>query len=289
MTPAALSDSLQRLHRNGHPSGLRREAAEAVSHALATGSPLPPGVLDPRIAAVVGGSGASDAPAAIASVVAALGETADHVRVLRGAGTYPLVLAASVGLAAVTIGAFALPALALFRPGSSGPIGLSIGVAGALLVGLAAAVLGRAPLPGVGPAWRQIDGLGFLLALRGLVGSGAPLSAAARAASATCGGAAREGGLALARALESGEASPGVAPLLSPLEAGLFMSAARHGQAEAALDALIAHRRRVVGRVVPDATFRVHTAALVLAGLALLVVGGTFYAAYGSAVLAGVE
>ena len=92
----------------------------------------------------------------------------------------------------------------------------------------------------------------------------------------------------LAARLESGMAEfanpefshPGDGSLLAPLEMAQLVAAARAGLVPGALQALIGHRRLGLEREIPEAAMQVQLIALGLAGLALLGVGGSFFAAY---------
>lgn len=68
--------------------------------------------------------------------------------------------------------------------------------------------------------------------------------------------------------------------LLAPLEMAQLVAAARAGLVPGALQALIGHRRLGLEREIPEAAMQVQLIALGLAGLALLGVGGSFFAAY---------
>ncbi len=297
MSPAIqqLADSLARLHANGHPLGLARERAQALARDLGGGMPLERVAeragLDPRLVEPCVTAGVADPAAALLGLIRVLGPTSSHRRTLRAAGSYPLVLAVVITATAGLVLGVMGPAMATLplagEPGSPALLALALALAVLALLVLAATVLGRVPLPWIGEVWRDLDGYAFLAGLEVLSAAGAPLPAAVRGAACWCRGAPRQRAMELARSLEAGRAPPVLAPLLAPLEASMLHAAARADALPATLEALVRQRVFALARQVPTATIRVHTVALVLAGLGMLVVGGSFFFVYSQAVGGG--
>jgi len=290
-----LQASLVRLHASGHPLGLSRDRAAGLVRDLEGGVPLPraaarAGLASDLVAPCVQAR-VSDQPQALAALMRVLGTVTAHRRVLRSAGGYPLVLAVVIALTGALVSGVMGPALAILplAAGPSSPALLWSALAGALvaLLVLAAAVLGRLSLPWIGSAWRGVEGYAFLAGLEALTGAGATLPDAVCGASVWCRGAARARALALARALNAGHSLPELAPLLSPLETSMLHASARSGALPATLTALVQQRRLALARQVPAQAIRVHTASLVLAGIAMAVVGGGFFSVYSQAVGGG--
>lgn len=283
-----LRDSLVRLHEGGVGVGLASSEAATLVRALGEGVSVAQAAglsgLDPRVAAVAERGAVSDLPALLGPLV---GVVADHdagARELRSAGTYPLILAASIALAAVVVGS-AVPRLAAL-PGEHsvelvGLLGWLAAVPAALLLALGACVLGRVRLPWLSTGWPQLEGAAFVRALDALCRTGAPLPQALRAASLLGGPRAREAAEELARSLEAGAPTDRAQPLFDPFEATLLTAAAAHGTLLDATGALAEQRVIALRRAIPDTIVRIHAAALLLAGGAVLAVGLTFFSVYG--------
>lgn len=287
-----LAASLQRLHANGHPSGLGREDAEAFARALATGTPALEAAgragLDRRLVEVLAVSGVAEVPHTLSRLLAAMAGRAVHARSLQGAASYPLVLAFCIAVSAGIIFGIATPTLASLplggEPTSSRLPLLALILATTLLVALSAAVLGPIRVPGLSRGWRRIDGLAFLECLRILVEAGVALPAAVRAASLWCEGDMKQRGHALARALEAGQPPPETEPLLDPFEAASLVAGAGAGMGVDSLGALVEHRRLALERDVYEEAAKIQATALFLAGGALLAVGAAFLSSYHVAV-----
>lgn len=288
-----LRAGLQRLHANGHPAGLPPQDADAFCRALSQGTPLDQAAertgFSRELVGIVSQAGVSEVPAVLGRLIAADGRVASCARILRSAGTYPLVLVLTVALAAgivFSVSAPVLPVLPLDAgPTPATPLLAALVVACGLLVALSVAVRGRLPVPPFHRGWERIEGYRFLACVRILVDAGASAPKALRAAA--FGGSARveRQAEALARSLESGGGGvPGEPSLLHTFEEASFLSAARAGILPEALLALSDQRDRGLDREVAWEALRIRVVACLLAGLALLVVGVAFYSTYAQAV-----
>jgi hypothetical protein len=232
-------------------------------------------------------AGVPDRPAVVDGLTT-LGDTVDaHIRRLRSAGSYPIVLGLSVLVAAGVVGGVGLPALAVL-PGAEGVAGGGLPAVGGvvlLLALLSALVLGRVRVPWLSEGWVRIERFAFIASLRILTQEGAELPAAVRASGEWGGGAARAAAEEFARGLEAGRVPNDLRPLLDPFESRMLGSAAVSGTLREALNALTDHHRIALGRVIPDAVVRIQVAAVLLAAVAVLVVGATFFGAYSRAIL----
>ncbi len=284
----ALIASLVRLHANGHPCGLDPRKAEGLARDLATGLPLERATtragLDPSLARSLDLASVSDVPAAFADLLTTAGTAATHRRTLRNAASYPLVLSLCIALTAGIIMGAVGPALAQLPLGATPSPGT--GLVAAFVIGcgslalLSIVVLRRLRAPLLSRGWVRIAGYAYLDSLRVLVWHGAALPAALRGAACLCDGPERTRGEALARALEADAEPPDTAPLLDDFEAAMLVSSARAGTLDEALAALAEHRQRALEREVPAQATRIHVASLILAGVSLALVGGTFFTIY---------
>ena len=202
-------------------------------------------------------------------------------RRLRAAGTYPLVLAAAVLMVSGVIAGVMAPVLLSLSISSDSPsqlLGTTVLCAG-LLGLLAAAVHGRVRLPLL-DGWSMMHRTAFLESLAQLTAAGAPLPAALRASAVWCLPGQGRDAQALAQALDAGSSSSG-GTLLAPLEAAMLVGGAQTGTAALAAEALAAQDRVRLTRRLPTAILRIHTTAMLIAGLAVLAVGVAFFSVYG--------
>ena len=292
-SPAALVGRLVRFHASGHRLGLASDAADALVRALKEGVPaeraLRSAGLDPRLALPCEQAGVTDVVAALDGLLLVVARTVDHERRLRAAGDYALVLCGVVAFsAALVFGVFG-PAMDLLPLGGGPterlPLLAPLAVALVLLALVALVVHARLPLPGLGQGWRRLDGFAFLSSLRVLVAAGADLPAAIRAAAQDRDRTLTARALDLARALEAGQTPGDLHPLLTPFEASMFLGAARSGVVGPTLEALVASRGVALDVEIPAQAARIHGTTLVVAAVALLVLGATFFSVYASAVV----
>lgn len=288
-----LRTSLVRLHRGGVRSGLPAARADALVRALDEGAPIQDAAaasgLDRRVAGVAERAGVSDLPRVIARLAELAAEVDAGSGRLRAAGTYPLVLAVSVVVPGLAMAELAFPALARLPAAAGAPLGeVLAGTLAAtvlLLLALAVVVLGRLPLPWISAGRICLDRFAFLQSVALLCRAGRPLPRALRASTPWVGASGRAAAEGLAHALESGAAGGEARPLLDPFEAAMLVGAAGTGTAPEATAALAEQHRVTLARVLPDAVVRIQATAVVLAGLAVLAIGGGFFWAYSRAVL----
>ena len=295
MTPALqeLRSALTRLHEDGLRAGLSAASAERLVAALDRGEPISQAAssagLDRRIARAAELAAPSDLPRALAGLSRAAAELDTATRRLRSAGSYPLVLAASVVAGGAVLVGAALPALTMLPTEGDLPLRVpalaTAGLATLLLVVLAAVVLGRLKVPWVCSGWVELERYAFLSSLQALVQAGAPLPSAVRGAASWTGRRGRAAGRALARSLEAGAPRRDLAPLLPTHEATMLTGAAAAGTVPETVGALAVVRRVALDRVIPDAIVRIQAVALILAGAAVLGIGATFVQAYSRALV----
>jgi len=113
-----------------------------------------------------------------------------------------------------------------------------------------------------------------------LTAADVPLPEALRGAAAWTRGPAAAAAEAFARDLEAGRPAEVDEALLAPFESGLLVAAAETGTVADTAAALAEHRRIRLTRALPVAVLRIQSTALVLTGLALLAVAGSFYWEY---------
>ena len=232
---------------------------------------------------VLAEAGPTDVPAARLGLEVLHTELTRQDTVLRGAAAWPLTLALSLTLASLVVVGVGLPALAGL-PGAGGARWPLAGVVVSiiLLVGLANGAWWRIP----GRARTALAMLAAVEGARVLVHAGADLPRALRATAPWAGPSVRD----LARALESGEVSPpSVARAqarspLGPFETRMLLAAAGAGQAEPALEALVAAGRARVDRLVPREAARVHLVGVILAAMGVLSLGAAWFSAYSAGV-----
>lgn len=225
----------------------------------------------------------TDVPGALLGLSRIAAQRASADGQLRASATYPTALALSVVLAGMVVVGLAVPAAAAL-PGAQDTGGLLVvGVGGAVvcLLGLAAAVGLRTPLPGLSVGWRAVESAAFVQSVQLLVQLGVPFASAVRASAAWCTGAGQLEGLALARSLDAGEVEGPAGVLLSPFERSMLQGAAQAGAADAALTALVQHHENNLKHVIPVAASRVHLVSLLLAGGATLAVGRALFEVVG--------
>jgi len=287
-----LGASLQRLHANGHPAGLAPGRAAAFTRALASGTNFRDAAaqvqLDSRLVASVSQAGDVSIPAILSQLVSTLSCTTAHARTLRAAASYPLVLAASITCTAGIVFGVMGPAISLLplgrSPSGSSLLVVALVVSLTLLVGLSLTVLLKLPVPPFAWGWQRLEAFAFLDSLHVFVRAGVPLPKALRGASIWCRGASRQCAVDLARVMEAGGETPDLSPLLDDFEGSLLVSAAHAGTLSQALEALVEQRRIGLERELPAQAMRIHLCALALAGGSLLMVGGSFFATYYTAV-----
>lgn len=285
-----LQRRLERLHANGHPAGLGPAEARGLAVALEAGAPLGEVAarfgLDRALAERVQAAGSKDGVVALQGALLVAGEAAAGAQALRSAGTYPLVLAASVALSGAVVAGLLVPQVEALPMGAAGGLGplLALGLAVSVLVLLALAVFTRLPLPLLGPVWARIEAQALLGGTLAFLEAGATLPGAVRAAAGGLSRGAAEEGRALAAWLEAG-AGDGAAPregsgLLHPYEVAQLVAAARAGAALHTLRALLEHRRLALERALPEAAARIELLSLLVAGSGLLGVGAAFFSLY---------
>jgi len=274
------------MNHNGLHSGLDEDQAAALITALGSGTPLAAAAaqagLDTRLTQAVQRSTVADVPAALSGQVQIAAALTTNTQRLRAAGTYPLVLAAAVLMASGMIAGVMTPALADMSSDVISPAPLlgATALSAGLLGLLAAAVHGRLPLPLLN-GWSLVHRGAFLESLAQLTAAGAPLPAALRASAVWCLPSQQRDAEGLAQALEAGTASSG-GTLLAELEAAMLVGGAQTGTTALAAEALAAQDRIQRSRTLPSAILRIHTAALLIAGVAVLAVGIAFFSVYGN-------
>ncbi|MDP2269508.1 MAG: hypothetical protein Q8K32_02180 [Archangium sp.] len=216
-------------------------------------------------------------------------EVARRERTLRAAATWPLVLLVAALLSSAVVWSATLPALSLLPLGGGKvsllPAALSVLVSSSTLLFLGLGVLSRARLPGLQGVWSSIDRHAFATCTHVLHAAGVPLTDSLRAAARWLPAYARPQGEDLARSLEAGGAyAPRSPAALDPVALGMLLAAAKSGTATHLLAALRATTQVTMAREVPREVSRLHTASLVLAGLATGANFATFYFTYVRAV-----
>ena len=269
----------QALHdRAARALELIRQGAPAASAARSAGVPV-------RAVQACALAAPGDAQGVLETLARLAMEVERRERQLRGAASWPFVLLLAALLSSAVVWSVAMPALRSAPMGGAQvslvPAVLALGASSLLLVALGLAVLLRVPVPGLTRAWASIDRHAFASCTHLLHAAGVPLTGALRAAASWLPPRGRAAGEGVARALEAGGTeAPTAAAVLEEAALGLLWSAAKSGTAAPMLGALHATTRVTMEREVPRELTRLHTTALLLAGLAVGVSFGTFYLTY---------
>jgi hypothetical protein len=251
-----------------------RPAHEALSEAGAPGA----------LVELFRAASPADLPAALEALAGPIERERERAARLRGAAVYPLLLAAAgIALSCLTLFGV-LPGMSWVGDGaSSWPAAIALAADVALLVALAALLRSPRPAFPFARSREQQERALVLSAAAVLSAQACTLPASLRAAAALASpGPLRDDAVALAGALERGEAQPG-GRLLGALGRGLFVSSAARGAGKASLAALAELHQSVADGELPRLLLRAQLLSLGLGGAAVLLAGLGFITAYSSA------
>jgi hypothetical protein len=299
MSLETLTARMVTLEATGHPLGLVTAHAQSFSQAVRSGTPFPAALeragRSPSWARCLAAAGANDPVAVTEAMLEPMGAAQRASQALRGSVVHPLVSLLTVAVSAAVTLAGSLPGLTTLAEDTGvAPTHATVGFGLAAALGalvIAAAVLASVALA---PRWsplftamRRVDRTLIFEAVAALCRDGVRVDRAFEAAAAMNVGAplrraAREAGAALA----AGRA-PATGVLLDATMAGLVATASARGVPQSALDAIARHERLAAQREMAFQTSAVQVVTLLLAGLALTLVGVGWFEAYSSILAKG--